>query len=432
MKPALSMLLEGIWYSSHGDSWEISPDFPVLSGPCRILTDFDGAPAGVMAVDTKPEFAPSMIEKRVRSEGLVDGEAHVLTHNLIYAGGSSRVLYTAVPVTAWNEMFAWLDGQSSMGLVFSIEAAMLALAQRYGAVMCRVGRQFRFLVSQPDKLSYVTTTAFSDDQDDLDIALINLMDRAGPKLLVNEARLPVFWCDLLASQRDDGARLVSQFSQRMGVKVVIAPVQHFDSKDGPMRTAVETMMDAMSWRAAVNPLSQRIAAIIDQFSKPIAAAVALVGLSMFAVSTFWISQTIQIHARIDHLNQQINTVLQHTAGQDSSPDRLLVSYAPTIAFLDSLTRAAHSPDLLAILADIRQAADKRVRVMRIQLSPNGAFRVDGMPINGATDAAISGFLAKLKIIGYRVTAMDPGGQSQLPGFFSYSVQKDTSSNGVGQ
>lgn len=432
MKPALILSLEGVWYDLHGAAWQVSPDLPVLSGHCRILTDFDAAPAGVMAVDTKPEFAASMIEKRVRSEGLVDGEAHVLTHRLINAGGSCRVLYTAVPVTSWNAMFAWLGGESSIGLVFSIEAAMLALAQRHGAVMCRAGRQFRFLVSRPDKLSYVTTTAFSDDPDDLDIALITLMDRAGPKLLTGDERLPVYWCDLLASERNDGSRLVSQFSQRMGVKVVTAPVQRFDSPSGPMRTAAESMAGAVSWRGAVNPWSERIAAAVDQFRKPVAAAVALVGLGLFSVAAALTTQAMEIQTRADRLDREASAISQRIAGQDVPPGQLLASHAPTIAFLDGLTRAANSPDPLAVLTDVRQAADKRVRVMRIQLvSPDGVFRVDGVPLNGAnTGDALSGFLAALSVSGYRVNAEDPGNQSQLPGFFSYSLRKAIESDGA--
>lgn len=431
MKSALIMSFEGIWYTLHDDVWQVTHDAPELPGFSRILADFNGATSGVMVVDTKPEFAPSMIEKRVRSEGLVDGESHILSHDLTYAGGSTRVFYTAVPIASWNEMFTWLDGESSNGLVFSLEAIMLTLAQRHGAVVCRVGRQFRLLVAQSDKLSYFTTKAFSDDQDDLDIALISLMDRSGPQLLSGDERLPVYWCDLLAPDNDDGARLVKQFSQRMGVKVVTAPVQRIDAATGSLRTAVAAMIELASWRNALNPPSERIAAVIDHFRNPIAGAVALVGLCAFAVAGMWFSQTLQIQSQTDKIRQEVNTIKQRTAGQDIAPDKLLASYTPTIDFLDKLAVAANSPDLYAILTDIRQAADKRVRVMRIQmLSPEGAFRVDGVPVNGSVDGALSGFLTRLKIAGYQVTAVDPGNQSQLPGFFSYSLQKAVSSNGV--
>lgn len=366
MKPALIMSLEGVWYTFQDDAWQVSPDRPILLGPCHILTDFEGALSGVADVDTKPEFAPSMIEKRVRSEGLVDGESHVLAHHLLYAGGSCRVLYTAVPLARWNAMFAWLGGESSIGLVFSIEAAMLALARRHGAVMCRVGRQFRFLASRPEKLEYVTTTAFSDDPDDLDIALISLMDHAGSKLLSNDKQGPVYWCDLLASERDEGSRLVSQFSQRMGVKVETAPVKRFASQAGDLRTAAQSMMGALSWRTADNPWSERIASAVERLRMPIAAGVALIGLGLIAVAAAWNLQITQLQMRAEGLEQEAKAISQRIAGEDVAPVQLLTGHAPTIAFLDKLTRAANSPDPLIVLADIRQAAEKRVRVMRIQ------------------------------------------------------------------
>ncbi|MBU0594590.1 MAG: hypothetical protein KKH74_12765 [Gammaproteobacteria bacterium] len=431
MKPDLIMSLEGVWYSFHGGSWQASPDRPVLSGQCHILTDFDGAPAGVVTVDTKPEFAPSMIEKRVRSEGLVDGESHILVHRLIYAGGSCRVLYTAVPVVNWNAVFTWLEGESSIGLIFSVEAAMLEMARRHGAVMYRTGRQFRLLVSRSEVLSYVSTTAFSDDQDDLDIALNSLMDHAGSKLLsANDP--PLYWCDLLAPESDDGSHLTSLFSQRTGMKIVTAPSSRFDSANGSFRTAAENVAGAVSWKNALNPRSERIAAAIDQFRISIAAVVALIGLGLFSVAAAWSTQAMQIQAHADRLNQETNAIAERIAGQDIPPDQLLASHAPTINFLDSLTRSANGPDPIAVLADVHHAAGKNVRVMRVQLlSREGLFRVDGMPLNGTEmDVALSGFLAALKKSGYQVNAVDPGNQSQLPGFFSYSLRRSSDHDGA--
>lgn len=433
MKPALIMSLEGVWYVFQNGAWQVFQKRPELAGTSRILTDFDGAPAGVMTVDTKPEFAPSMIEKRMRSEGLVDGESHILSHRLIYAGGSCRVLYTAVPIGNWNEMFAWLGDESSLGLVFSIEATMLSLARRHGAVMCRAGRQFRFLVSTAGRLAYVTTTAFSDDPDDLDIALASLMDHADSKPRLSEDHVSsVYWCDLLATESDDGSRLVGQFAQRMGVKVEVAPVKRFDSPAGPLRTAADSMMDAVSWQAAANPWKDRVAAGLDQSRGLIAVAVALVGLGLFSVAAAWTTQAVQMQARAEQLDQEANAISRRIAGQDVSPSQLLASHVPTISFLDNLERATNSTNPLAVLDAVRQAADKRVRVMRVQLvSRDGVFRVDGMPLDGSrTDVALSGFLSALKNAGYRVNAVDPGMQSQLPGFFSYSLRRDANRDGA--
>jgi hypothetical protein len=126
MKTPLILSIQGVWYSCHGDNWSMATEPPALSPKSRVLSDFENAPCGVTAVDAQPDFAAAVIEKKLRTEGLVDGEAHVLTHRMIRAGGGSRVLYTAVPISNWQATFTWLERQPSVGLLFSVESTLLA------------------------------------------------------------------------------------------------------------------------------------------------------------------------------------------------------------------------------------------------------------------------------------------------------------------
>ena len=104
---------------------------------------------------------------------------------------------------------------------------------------------------------------------------------------------------------------------------------------------------------------------------------------------------------------------------------LLAHDGETLGFLGALADAAESPDLLGILADLRQAANQRVRLMRVQLQASDtAFRIEGVPhSDAASERDLSGFLAALRAAGYQVKAEDPGYQAQQPGFFSYSVRR---------
>lgn len=422
MKSALILAVQGVWYKRHGDKWEVTSEHPQLTPQTRILSDFDNAPSGVMAVDSKPDFAAAVIEKQLRSEGLVDGEAHVLTHRILPAGGGSRVLYTAVPIAAWQATFAWLENQASVGLLFSVDAAILALAQRHDAVLCRIGRQFRFLVSQPTALIYLSATAFSDDPDDLDTALLNLTDQARMQWQPRHERMSVYWCDLLAQEHDDGTRLHPTVRKRLGVGVKVAPVTRLAAAGGELRTAVETMAQALSWRAATNSWLDRIAAATERFSLPIAAATALCGIGLLAVAGLWATQTMQLQEQEVRLHEEVAGINQRNAGMDIPPATLLAGHAETLGFLDALSAAAASPDLLGFLGDLRKAADQRVRVMRVRLiSRDGGFRVDGS--DSGSERALTGFLAALRSAGYQVSAEDPGTQSQQPGYFSYSVRR---------
>jgi len=434
MKSALILSLQGVWYSCHDGVWETSSAQPALAPQTRILSDFDDAPSGVMAVDTQPDFAAAVIEKRLRSEGLIDGEAHVLAHRIIATGGGSRVFYTAVPVAAWQDAFTWLEQQPSVGLLFSVDAAMLALAQRHDAVLCRIGRQFRFLVSKPGTLIYLSATAFSDDPDDIDTALLNLVDQVRTQWLPRHEKMSVYWCDLLAPDHDDGERVHAIVHRRLGVKVELAPVTCFATASGELRTAAPTMVQALSWRAATNSWIDRIAAAAERFSLPIAGVTAAFGVGLMLVAGVWVTQTLQLQVQESRIREEIAGIASRNAGMDIPPATLMARHAETLGFLDALAGAATSPDLLGFLDTVRRASDQRVRVMRVRLltgeGAQGGFRVDGVPVADAgSERALSGFLAVLRADGYQVKAEDPGYQTQQPGFFSYSVRRLESASG---
>ena len=432
MKPDLILSLDGLWYSRSGDSWDVSADRPRVGAVSRILTDFDAAPAGVMTIDTKPDFAGAVIEKRLRSEGLVDTETHVLTHRVIPLGGGCRALYCAVPVADWQAMFAWLNHETSIGLVYSITAGMVALAQRHDAVVCRTGRQFRLLVSKPNTLIYVATTAFSDDPDDLDAALVNLIDQARAQWQGRGELVSVLWCDLLAADNDDVARLTKQVSQRLGASVAIAPVTRFTTKAGNMRTAADVMAQAVAWHAAVNPWPDRIAGAANQYRTRVAAVTAMIGVALFGVATFWATEALQSQARAAGLRADADAISRRNVGLDLPAERLLAPHFDTLRFLDGLAGAVKSPDPLGFMTDLRRAAGQNVRVMRVRMtSPEGIYRVDGVPVAGTSaDRALSGFLSALRLAGYQVNAEDPGNQTQQPAFFSYSVRRASDVDGV--
>lgn len=428
MTSPLILSIQGLWYSQHGDTWTTSSEPPALLPQSRILSDFENAPSGVMAVDSQPDFAAAVIEKKLRTEGLVDGEAHVLTHRIMSAGGGSRVLYTAVPVVAWQATFTWLEQQASVGLLFSVDAAMLALAQRHDGVLCRMGRQFRFLVSQPGMLISLSATAFSDDADDLDTALLNLVDQARAQWQPRHDKMSVYWCDLLAPEQDDGARFHALLRKRLGVQVELAPVTRFDAPSGGVRTAAQAMVQAVSWRAASNARIDRIAAATERFSLPIAGLTAACGIGLMAVAVYWFSQTLQLQRQDAQMRGEIAAIATRNAGMDVAPAVLLARHAEALGFLDALATAEATPDLLGFLDIVRKASDQRVRVMRVRLIPGdgaqGGFRVDGVPLQDAgLERGLSGFLSALRVDGYQVRAEDPGYQSQQPGFFSYSVRR---------
>jgi hypothetical protein len=92
--------------------------------------------------------------------------------------------------------------------------------------------------------------------------------------------------------------------------------------------------------------------------------------------------------------------------------------------LDKLSTAFQTPDPLQVLTDVRKAAEKRVRILRIRLiSKEVGFKIEGVPYAGEqSERVLSGFLADLKQSGYQVSSEDPGNMNQQAGFFAYSIR----------
>ncbi|MBI3712761.1 MAG: hypothetical protein HY253_07340 [Burkholderiales bacterium] len=419
------LALQDGWLSCRDGVWQEHTEFPRLASGTNILTDFGNAPFGVMPVDTRPDFAAAVIEKTLRAEGLVDGEVHMLPHRIFAVGGGSRVLYTAVPLSQWQQVHAWLSTHTSIHLLFSLETAMLALAQKHDAVICRIDRQFRLLVSNSTNLVSISVNAFSDDQDDIETALNNLCDQARQQWQGRNDKMSLLWVDVLASGAELERSHLAHVAQRLHLKVEAAPCVKFGTAEQPRHSAVGALMGVLDWRNALNPALDRVAAASDRFGVPIAALTAMCGIGLLALSGWWGVQALQLQDQAQEVKQEIAKIDQSNGKMALSPDVLMQPFNPETTFLSKLGDALHGPDPLEFLNDLRQASFQRVRVMRVRLNgKDSSFRVDGVPYtDGSSEKSLSSFLGEMQKMGYQLKSEDPGVQGQQTGLFSYSISK---------
>lgn len=432
MKSSLLLALQDSFLSCRDGVWQEHTDYPRLTSGMSILTDFGNAPFGVMPVDTRPDFAAAVIEKTLRSEGLVDGEIHMLPHRIFAVGGGSRVLYTAVPLSQWQQVHAWLSTHTSIHLLFSLETAMLALAQKHDAVICRIDRQFRLLVSNSTNLISISVNAFSDDQDDVETALNNLCDQARQQWQGRNEKMSLLWVDVLAPGADIERAHLDHAAQRLNLKIEAAPFVQFNTNGKPRHSAVGTLMKVLDWRNALNPSLDRVAAASDRFGVPIAALTAVCGVGLLTLSAWWGVQTLTLRDEVQEVKQEVARIDQNNGKLALSPDALMQPFNSETSFLVKLGDALNGPDALEFLHDLRQASHQKVRVMRVRLNAKDAsFRVDGVPyVDGSTEKSLSGFLAAMQSHGYQIKSEDPGVQGQQTGFFSYSISKNRISVGA--
>ncbi len=425
MKSSFLLSLQDSWLSCRDGVWQEHSEFPRLAAGTSILTDFGNAPFGVMPVDTRPDFAAAVIEKTLRSEGLVDGEVHMLPHRIFAVGGGSRVLYTAVPLSQWQQIHAWLSIHTSIHLLFSIETGMLALAQKHDAVICRIDRQFRLLVSNPTHLVSIVVNAFSDDQDDIETALNNLCDQARQQWQGRNEKMSLLWVDVLAPGAEIEQAQLAHVAQRLHVKVSAAPALTLGAGEKSRHSAVAALMEVLHWRNALNPSLDRVAAASDRFGAPIAAVTAASGAALLAVSAWWGVQSLRLHDQMMEVQHEVAQIDRDNGRMALSPNALMQPFNPEMAFLAKLGDALSGPDPLEFLHDLRQASHQRVRVMRVRLNgKDSSFRVDGVPYSdGSSEKSLSIFLAEMQNLGYQLKSEDPGVQGQQTGFFSYSISK---------
>ncbi|WP_334189538.1 hypothetical protein [Noviherbaspirillum sp.] len=422
MKQDLILSLDGRWISRLGGNWQVHAGMPSLSSPGRVLGDFGGAIAGVAAVDVKTEFAGPVIEKRLRSEGMLDAEARILLHRIVASGGGSRVFYSAIPLSAWQSTFSWLKGEPTLALLYTAESAMLHAARRHDIVVFAAGRQLRLLVSNADALVYLTVTAYSDDDDDMRTALGNLADQLARQWPDRPLQPTLLWCDVMASSPSDA--LAQALAAMLNAQLTRMPAEHVHASGSSMVSAAPALLESLPVTAALNPPVERAAFFAEQAKKPLAALIGVAGIALLAAAAYLGAETARLNARAFETAARATTLEQDAAGLDVPAGQLLVKHNPTLHLLDGMAAALRSPDALGLLDTLRGAADQRVRIMRVRMvAADGVYRVDGVPASGASGQALAGFVAAMRTAGYRIDAEDTGGQGQQPGFFSYLVRR---------
>ena len=97
---------QNAWLVFDGAHVTRSDTRPRLQRAALAIADFEGAVSSVLALEGSAAHAVALIERRLRSDGMVDGEAKVLIHKTRTVGAGYQTLFTAVPLDRWQQMFA--------------------------------------------------------------------------------------------------------------------------------------------------------------------------------------------------------------------------------------------------------------------------------------------------------------------------------------
>ena len=237
MNEAIVLHMDKLWFLFEGESARVVPEFPRLDGPAVVITDFGGALCGVAAVGGRSAYAEALIGRRLRDEGLIDGEARVLVHHVLKDGGGFQALYTAVPIDIWQRMMSWAQAQQETCLIVPQAAAMCQVLPRGDqGVIFRHKRRLSLLLRRREGLGYFSVLSLSDGREDLLASVKTLANRFLERSSAAEPTVDFRWFSLSGpGVADEDEGLCAAFAQATGARATRVDVSLFHGENGECR-----------------------------------------------------------------------------------------------------------------------------------------------------------------------------------------------------
>jgi hypothetical protein len=446
------------WLTFDGGHVGRSDTRPRLARAAMAVADFEGAVSNVIALEGSPAHAVALIEKRLRSDGLVDGEAKILIHKTRTVGAGYQTLYTAVPLDVWQQTYAWSEAQQDHCLLIPMTSLLFNALKPGQAVVVQSGRQLSMLAMLKHDMVYRSSLAYSDDPDDLAMTAGALAEQVADDLARGEDSLEpldVKWCPVLVRHPGEGRPWLDDtlreiFSARSGLAVSTVPVRRvLDGEGHEYRSGVAWMERAANAAISVNPGGSR-AAYLAEWALPWASAASLVfALVLGALGARWTLSAHEANERADEIDARIGQIDAHVQAMASEavvPER----FSGVLQFLDRALTLQKGVDPVGGMGLVRDAAAGQVRILRVRVeepvvpgarAPSSSvpglreatLRVDAVvdPGQGTPGMQIATFVERLRRAGFDPVPLDPQAQGgaaarSAGGFFSYLLRRPAS------
>ncbi|WP_433852387.1 hypothetical protein [Stenotrophomonas nitritireducens] len=442
------------WLTFDGGHVSRSETRPRLQRAAMAVADFEGAVSSVIALEGSPAHAVALIERRLRSDGLVDGDAKVLIHKTHGVGAGYQALFTAIPLDTWQQTYAWSESQPDHCLLVPMTSLLFKALKPGQGVVLQSGRQLSVLALLRHGMVYRSSLAYSDDPDDLAMTAGSLAEQIADDLARGEDNLDPLemkWCPLLVRHPgeerpwpDDSLREI--FSARSGLKVATVPVRRvLDEAGNEYRSGAAWMERVAGAAIAVNPGGSR-AAYLAEWALPYASAASLLfALVLGTLGARWTLSAHEANTRSEEINAQISGLdaqITALAPKSAMPDR----FDDVLKFIERAGKLQGGIDPVAGMNLVREAADGQVRILRVRVeepAPAGSpvrapdapdvseptLRVDAVvdPDHGDAGLQIPTFVERLRRAGFDPVPLDPQASTAATrsagGFFSYLLRR---------
>ncbi len=423
---AMLLDLQGRWFALDGDRLVELPVFPDLEVPALVVSDFEGSMSGVMAMEGAVRHASPLIDKRLRTEALSDGETHVVIEDIRRIGKGFRALYTAVPIAVWQRLSAWAERGADHRLTVSLTglfARLLTQGKQSNsqAIVVRNGRQFLCLWRGPEGIELVSSLAFGDGPDDLEHGVASLISAMKQGLSPTHGISEIVWYALSPSPdtaAEDGLMTTASALTGWSIRRGALDALRMEGVPVPVQSHWPRLSRVVRARDAVMPGGWARWLYNFESALPMLSLAAL-GLAAGLGGMVWMNAQ-----KVQACEEMIASLTQQTRAIQAEAARLHVATSPAsadIAMLETLVKAHASFDFIRLLRTLKNAAGEGVRIMRVYLDERTRqIRVEGVAAGGG--GHLARFVDALRQKGLAPQAVDaPQSGSGLPGFFSYAL-----------
>ncbi len=450
---------------------EILP-WSALQGSTVVYFDFANAQSGVLSFRGKATYATAMVEKEVRTTGIVEGELKVFIHQTKSHVDSVEAFYTAVMLNSWQELQSWATRQvdhcllvpltsllirrnrSSQSIIAGSsdtvmdsrqgasepESTFYSEGKRSDSTNSRLGadgqksksnsktsavsaflleKQIFIYSEYDDSLHFAQVTMLGEGSGDIGVISRSLGDQLPVQSWINKNER-IEWMVIRSTDLDSELATAHAVGNALHLKVqVIKPRQyHLDTKDSLSSSLYQLTRQFFVRNFSVPGLS-KLAWLSESFVMPIAAVTAVACLVVGGIGVYVKTKVsdqalsnIQAKANAETLTQRANAV----AGLGVS-----IVEDPELSFAAQLSNAALF-DPARMLTLLRASAGEQIRIQRVQFVKSAGvstYRVEGTVSAGANQE-LAQFLAGLRTQGWDAQVVQS--TSANIGSFSYILR----------
>lgn len=407
------------WVHCHGNEAEDVPAWPRLAHAALVVLDLDEVFTDVWRFEGKSEYAAALIEKRARTQGLVEGAAHVVMHRLLKVPGGFQAYFSAIPLDVWQRCTEWAREQGDHCLIMTATGLLCHGVANDGARILLSRRRWMYFAQTEEGMFFGSMQALGSGEDALGAAVRALLGRQSgmwTRLGADAVQYGILWSTQPADD-EIGQQAVREV---LGDTPVTLFAAQLDAAGARVQTVLPKLAHEGAGDQALNPLGERVAWRAERWVAPVTVLTALVGLALIAGGALIAQRTDAYRTAGQGQRGELETLQARIQAVSNveAPHNLL----PTTDLANRLDQGIrYNP--ITFLANLKAATGKNLQIQRVRLDIDPqtrvrAFRVDGMAAPAASSAVVQ-WVNRMTAAGWTLKAMDPEGAR--PGAFSYQL-----------